>query len=198
MEKDPRLLDALDFILNSASEAEVEVVFKAVERRRADFMRMEGLGVIGPLQAAKGTQKMIEQSMGLSLDSIRDTVRGFVADMIVKEAPDIPQKDLDALLEAWIPEGGKPRAREPAEGEAADTGGIPPDALIAMIKQFMSYSTGSMSASEQTTLWESMDDWADKYWNAFPERIRRLISACLKGRLDPEVFWKAVMSEIGI
>lgn len=260
MAHDPKLVAALDYILNDAGEAEIDVILKAAERRRADIARLGGLGGFSPASLAHQTNQAIQSQLGMSMDAIRNTVKDYIVGMIRKEYPEITDADLAALLDAFVPEPGKPKkkrsappsapipgtaaaaagAGEPAgtpgaggngfvdalgnrhdvgrqgaertagrgdvpagTGEspgapAIDTGGIPPDALLYMVRMFMEYSSGAMPPSKQAELWDQIPGWYDKYWASFPEEIRALVTACLKGQIEPDVFWKAVLSALGL
>jgi hypothetical protein len=200
MDRDPRLLAALDFILNDAGEAEIEVLLKAIERRSSDMARLGGLGGYSPASIAKKTSEAIGEQFGMSMDAIRGTVRGFVTDMILKEVPGIPEADLKALLEAYVPDpGAGPKEKaDVINADGVTSGGVPPDVILAMVRLFMEYSTGAMPPSRQAELWNQTPGWYDTYWEAFPDPVRQLITACLKGKITPEVFWTALFSALGL
>lgn len=186
----------LDYILNKADEAEFEVIMKACERRAKDnsFARVNGMG---PLGNAKQLAASVEKQMGYSLDGIRGTVRGYVAEMIRREAPDISEADLNALLEAYVPDPAKAQAAE-AKRKTEKASSIPPEVLLQMVTQFVEYSSGEMAPSRQQSLWEQMPRWQDEYWETFSPEIKALIKGYLEGKLDGDSFTTAVLSILGL
>jgi hypothetical protein len=76
--------------------------------------------------------------------------------------------------------------------------GLPPPAVVMMVRDFMDFSLGSMLPSRQQELWEWMHDWKERYWSAFAPEIRTLVKARLEDRLDDERFWKALLSFLGL
>ncbi len=191
MEK-AELKDILDFIMNRADENEFDVIVKAVQRRQKDRHIYSKLGGMNPERAAKKMSADIQERFGSSMESMRGTIRGFMTDLIRKEAPEIPEADLAALVEAFATEGME---KASATGHSSS---LPPDALLTMIKQFIEYSTGQMKSSEQQFLWESMPRWQDEYWRSFPPQIKALVDGLLKGRIAAQEFWKAVYSILGL
>ena len=77
----------LDYILNKADDGEFEVIKKACARRTKDKSVYASIGGEGPSAMAKRMSKELEDGVGASMESIRGTVRGFIADMVRKEAP---------------------------------------------------------------------------------------------------------------
>jgi hypothetical protein len=180
----------LDYILNKASEAEFEVIAKACERRARDIKVFESLGGEGPNAMAKRMAAELERGVGATMENVRATVRNLVADIVRKEAPDIGRAELEAILEEYAPQKQTPRGQSVSP--------IPPEALLSMIRSFVEYSRGSMPPSRQRELWESAPRWQEEYWAAFPSEIKALIKAFLEGRIDDEVFGKAVLSILGL
>jgi len=62
--------------------------------------------------------------------------------------------------------------------------GIPPDAMHSMVLQFVAYSTGSMSVTEEASLREAVGDWTTAYWKKFPKEIQTLTRGFLAGEMD--------------
>jgi hypothetical protein len=176
--------------LNAASDEEFEVIVKAVQRRQKDRHLYSKIGGMNPGRAAKTMSADIQKRFGASMESIRGTVNGFVADIIRREAPQIPEEDLRSLLDMYAKQG----TQEAASGRAD----LPPEASLSMVKRFMAFSTGGMSASEQQYLWESMPRWQDEYWKSFSPEIKALIDGSLKGKIDADTFWSAVYSVLGL
>lgn len=185
------LKQALDFILNSADDGEFEVIVKAVQRRQKDNSLFSRFGGMRPEKMAKKMADELQEGMGM--DGIRQTVRGFVADLIRREAPEISEEELQSLVGMYERSGSNQGAGKGKQGP-----GLPPEAVLSMVKQFMDYSTGAMAASEQQYLWESMPRWQDEYWKAFDPEIKALIDGALKGKIESDAFWKAVYSVLGL
>ncbi len=186
-----KLRSVLDYILNEASEAEFEAIAKACERRRRDITLFAGLGGVNPGQAARNTAEAVEASMGASKEGIRDMVRGFVTDIIRKNAPEVTEDQLAELLDSYVPEPGAGKTRE-------DTAALPSDALLSMVKDFTDYSLGLMPPSAQQSLWERMPRWQEEYWRAFPPELKAFVKAFLEGRIDARTFWGAAYSVLGL
>jgi len=183
------LESALDFILNRADEAEFEVIEKACQRRRADRAALSPIGGLGPRAAAHQMAAQIENQMGCSVDSIRGMVKNYVADIIRQNAPEISEKDLNELLEAYTADPGKARKK---------TSPYPPEALLSMGRLFIEYSEGRMAPSRQQELWEDSPNWQEAYWNAFPPEMKALVKAYLQGKLDGDTFNTALLSFLGL
>jgi hypothetical protein len=185
------LKQALNFIMNSADDGEFEVIVKAVQRRQKDNSLFSQFGGMRPEKMAKKMAGELQD--GMNMEGIRQTVRGFVADIIRKEAPEISEEELQSLVGMYEQAG----VRE-SSGKGKKGADLPPDAVASMVKQFMDYSTGAMSASDQQFLWESMPRWQDEYWNAFDPELKALIDGALKGKIEGEAFWTAVYSILGL
>lgn len=185
----------LDYILNRADEGEFEVIMKACERRAKDhsFGKVNGMG---PLGNARQMAENFQNQLGYSLDGIRDMVRDYVAEMIRQKAPEVSEAELEALLEAYVPDPSRADSRETeyAPGESR----IPPAALLEMVTQFVEYSSGGMAPSRQKALWEQMPRWQDEYWAAFSPDIKALIKGYLEGKLDGDSFTTAILSILGL
>jgi len=186
------LRSVLDYILNQASEDEFEAIVKACERRRRDLTLFASIGGVNPERAAHNAAEAVESSMGASMDGIRDMIRGFVADIIRKNAPEVTEEQLEELLAAYVPD---PKTRKAAP---AGSSPIPPDALLAMVRDFTDYSLGLMAPSAQQALWERMPRWQEEYWESFPPELKAFIKAFLESRIDAETFWGAVYSVLGL
>ncbi|HSV56582.1 MAG TPA: hypothetical protein VLH39_05670, partial [Magnetospirillaceae bacterium] len=106
------LRSVLDYILNKADRAEFEAIVKACERRRRDLTLFAGLGGVNPETAAKNAARAVEASMGASLEGVRTTVKGFVADIIRKNAPEVTEEQLAELLAAYVQDPAVPAPPE--------------------------------------------------------------------------------------
>jgi hypothetical protein len=182
----------LDFIMNRADEAEFEVIQKACERRMRDRSSFGKINGLGPAGAARKMAEDVQRQMGVSLEGVRSTVKSFVEDIIRKNAPEISEEELAALLDAYVPDPASAADRPHQQST------LPPDALVAMVRQFVEYSQGLMPPSKQRELWESMPRWQDEYWAAFPGEVKALIKAYLEGKIDSERFGTAILSVLGL
>ncbi|MEI6873768.1 MAG: hypothetical protein WCL50_01425, partial [Spirochaetota bacterium] len=107
------LESVLDFIMNRASEAEFEVLRKACERRLRDGGAFAAIGSSSSTAMAKRMAADVDGMMGSSLDSIRETMRGFVEDLVRKHAPEISDGQLDELVASYLPAKGPQDVRKP-------------------------------------------------------------------------------------
>jgi len=180
-----KLHAVIDFILNQADEREIEAISASIRRRQED-LKLPGPQNIGKMaqNMASNINRQVESSVG----QVRNIVKGAVADIIRKEAPELSEEQVDQLLKAWIPEEG--------EQQNSPDRGLPGDVLLTMIKQFIKYSTGSMSVAEQNSLAQEITDWPKKYWEKFPGEIQELLSKFLKGQLDSDAFWNSVQTQV--
>lgn len=187
--KDDRLYDVVDYILNRATEAELEVV-RAALKRRIEGGDVRGAMGLNPERLAHEAASSIEKQLGGSIDQMRGMVRKFAGDVIRREAPELDERQIQELLGQWVPE--KPTARK------RPTKSLPPEAVLSMLTQFVAYSTESMSVSQQLRLREEIPDWQRKYWEAFSPRLRSLVTLLLNGELDEQTFWERACGELGI
>lgn len=202
----------LHYILNEADDAELEVISKALERRKQDATRYAALGGFNPGAMAERMSASINQSLNESLESIRETVRDYVAEIIRKNAPDITDEELSVLLDHYVGYAEAEKAQHAGVNTSemhtaheigvvdydAQRTGLPPEAMLSMVRDFVEYSTGAMPPSKQKELWDWMASWKDNYWKVFPDTIKALIKALLEGRLDADEFWRAVVSFLGL
>jgi hypothetical protein len=184
----------LDYILNKADAEEFKVISKACERRTRDRTAFASLGGQGTGAMARRMASELEKGVGASMESVRATVRGFVEDIIRKNAPEITEEQLADLLDEYAPEPGKAKARAPDQAAPA----IPPDALLGMVRSFVEYSEGRMPPSRQQELWEGDQRWQDRYWAVFPADVKALVKAYLEGQLDGDTFGTALLSVLGL
>ena len=175
-----RIYPVLDYILNHADADDLAAIHEALKRRE----EQRGYGGMDIKNVAKETSRGIEGQIGGSLDSIRDMIRKFAVEMIVKEAPDIPEEHLKKLIEAWIP----------TPGRTSDSGGIemPGDALMAMIQQFIAAATGRIPEKEKKALEKEFGDWEEIYWNRFPVPVRKSIRKYLHNEIEEDMFWQII------
>lgn len=184
----------LDFILNKASESEFDVIAKACERRIRDKTAFASLGGQGPGAMARRMADDLTTGVGATMESVRSTMKGFVTDIIRKNAPEISEEQLAALLDEYMPpEGSKKNLPEGNELSA-----IPAEALLGMVRSFVEYSEERMAPSRQKQLWDTNPRWQDEYWKAFPAEVKTIVKAYLEGRIDGDTFGTALLSLLGL
>jgi hypothetical protein len=175
---DPGLIQALDYILNRSDESSIEALAEAVVRRRRDFRAFNGMARPDPHRMAKEIAVQISSGVGLSLESMKDSVRDMAVRIIREHAPELSPKQVDELCRSWIPEtGGK-------EGAPA----VPRDMLACMVEQFVSFSRGAMRQTVDQDLRDEMGAWPERYWKAFPPVVRGIITDFLKDRITEKEF----------
>ncbi len=177
----------LDAILNRADFKDLEVLKAAMDRRAGDLNRVGG--GLDPRAQAGQMAKAIQAQIGGTKEELDTMVKGLVENLIRQKVPDIPPEHLTQLMEEWLPTtmGKTPRAKKST---------LPAEALASMIRDFVAYSTGAMTAVRQVAMNDDMPNWPQQYWNQFPERIRRLIKVFLDGKLPDDVFWEEVRATL--
>jgi hypothetical protein len=203
--KHSELMTVLDYVLNRCTIREIDALEAAVERRRKDLSANGGVISLDPARSAKAMGATVQSSVNASMDGIRNTFREFAANMLRKEAPELSQEQMEELIDAWIPKymsvDGKGHVTASSDGSApvslsryaglAKKGlinGIPPDAMYGMICQFVAYSGGTMSLSDEAGLREALGDWTAVYWKKFPREIQELVKLFLAGSLSGAEF----------
>ncbi len=169
-----------DYLKSATPEERKELnrLLKSREKKNLSDFKTQGLNMdVGSL--AKNMSKQINEQLGMADINIKKMAKDLVVQMALQHKPDITQKELAALVSHMVP--------EKKENDISKK--IPPDLLKSMIVQFITYSTGSMPEKEQSGLPEG---WAKKYWNAFSQDIRDLITMYLKNGIDNRNFWLAV------
>jgi hypothetical protein len=167
--------EMIEFILNRATRYELDLIAEALRRR---MERESSLGQLDFQYMARTMAEDLSKQMGIDSGNIHRMSRRLVADMVRDKIPNISEEELAALLDQWIP--GK---------KAARSSEIPREMLLAMITQFISYSTGEMSEEDKKKFPEG---WAGKYWDAFSPDIQRLVKSYLTEKISKDEFWKGI------
>jgi hypothetical protein len=170
-----KMFEVLDFILNHASFGELEVIQEALKRRRGS----RALGGLNPVGLAQRLAREVQGQLDASFD-IQQVSRKIVGDMIRQQEPNIKEEDLEVLLDIWLPSGARERQGPP-----------PPDVLITMISRYVSWKQGRLTEAEQQELGAG---WEEPCWQAFPDRVKLLITRFLKGETDEVSFWREIVS----
>jgi hypothetical protein len=189
MSPEDTLYTVLEFILNRATSAELEVIAEALKRRQQPG---RSLGGISPRGMAENVARQVRQQLGGMLD-VHAIARQIVTDLIRQKEPAISDEELGVLLNNWLPGSSGARADSSGGAEKETPAGIPPDTLITMVSQYVSARKGTLSEQEQAGLEEN---WQVRYWESFPRAIKADIRAHLNGRLGEVDFWQSVISSL--
>jgi hypothetical protein len=188
MMPDQELVRALDFILNRCNERDIEAIATAVVRRRRD------LALYGSMPAvpdARSLAREINSQFNIteSIEGLTKSVRDYAIRIIKQQAPELTDGQIEELTRAWIPaERSSASERGSASEQSSGDKAFPKDVLTSMINQFVSFSLGRMEEEENQALRKEMGPWPDKYWKAFPQVIRLLITDFLKDKIDESEF----------
>ena len=178
-ESDPLYL-VLDYILNKATSAQLEVIGEALKRRAADT---PGPASFSPRNMAQRLSRNIEQQLGASLD-VPQIARKIVRDLIRQKEPGIQDREIEVLLDNWLP-GTRQRSAAPE--------GLPPDALITMVATFLAAERGGLSTEEARDLPEG---WKERYWQSFPPAVQGAIDELRQGRISEPTFWETLIGRL--
>ncbi len=182
MSSEEPLYSILEFILNKASAAELEVIAEALKRRQGPG---KAFGGINPRSMAERMAKNVEQQLGGMLD-VHSISRQIVTDIVKQREPNISDEELEVLLEHWLP----------SAAEKSETGGqkaIPPDVLVTMVSQYLESEKGTLSRDQEKEL---PSDWRSRYRDSFPDHVRALIQAHLNGETNEVDFWKKLIASL--
>lgn len=180
------LQNIVDFILNQATPAELDVIQGALERRKGPDNPTNLRSMDFQSMAKKITGEMSSRFGIPGGDQIHKMTRNLVKNMILEKEPNISEHDLDALLDQWVPRPGQ----QGAHGGGGMEAEVPLEALVTMVEQFLTFSTGKMPPREDQELRKNMPEWPKRYWEIFSATTRTMISEFLKGGMSLETFWK--------
>jgi hypothetical protein len=171
----------LDDILNRCDVNSIEVVSAAVVRRRRDLAMFGGAtNIPDPQRMARELSGKI--NIGSSIEGLKQSVREMTVRIIRQEAPELSDEQVEELTRAWIPGEGE------SSGGSGSGSKLPSDLLGSMIDQFVSFSQGTMSKAEDKKLRDEMDSWPERYWKAFPQVVKSIITDYLKDKITEKEF----------
>jgi len=180
----------LIYIMNKKAEKIIEEFMRDAgpdEIRELEFLlkQRDGKGS-GPRRDHKGTMDLssmardtadaVRKQLGVTEKMIQETARNLVVSLARQYQPDITDRELSALLTEMLP-------------SFAASKKLPPDILLAMVEQFVEFSTGGMIPEDAG---ENPAEWIERYWREFPGDVRSLIRAYLNGESDSRVFWNGI------
>ena len=185
---DPGLLQALDYILNQSNETALDVLAEAVVRRRRNLTVFNAVGGLpDPQKMAKEITEKINTGIGSGIEGMRKSIQEMIIKILREHAPELNEKQINELCKAWLPDG---------IGEKGSS--LPPDVLLSMIEQFVSFSRGEMKESVDKNLREEMGGWPERYWNSFPPVIRQIISDYLKNKIEEKDYKSRITIALGL
>jgi len=186
---DPELVQTLDYILNRCDASSIEVLAEAVVRRRRDlsvFHAMGG-GIGDPGQMVKEITEKINTGIGSGMEGMRKSIQEMIVKILREHAPELTNSQINELCQAWLPDVVS-ETKSP----------LPPDVLLSMIEQFISFSHGEMKESVDKNLRKEMGAWPQRYWSAFPPVIRQIITDFLKNKTSEKEFKSKVVIALGL
>ena len=178
----------IEFILQHATKQELQFVGEAL-RRRMERESTLGMGQVDVNRMAREMAGNIEKQMGLGADTIGPMSRRLVADMIRIEQPGLSEGEIQRLVDQFVP--GSAGRKKPAAGGSS---GIPNDMLLAMITQFAAFGRGEMGEEEKRQFPEG---WYNKYWDAFPPEVQKLLKEYIHNRIGKNDFWRGIREYMG-
>jgi hypothetical protein len=185
MSVDDPLYYVIEFIMNKATSAELEVITEALKRRTTDA---KGFGGVSPRSMARNMAQSIQKQLGGSFD-LGNIARKIVGDLIRHKEPGISNEQLEILLNKWLP-GSARRQRAPGP-EQAQNQETPPDVLVSRITTYLEAELGALDEREAGELPEG---WKAQYWESFPPAVRSLIGQRLQGKIDEVTFWEQLVA----
>jgi len=186
---DQGLLQALDYILNHSDGASVDVIAEAVTRRRRDLTVFEAIGEIpNPEKMAKEISASLGDSTKKIMDGMKSSIHEMIVRLLREHAPELNESQIDELCEAWMPSHS---------GKNKNDKSLPPDVLLSMVEQFVSFSHGNMSKSVDKELRDELGAWPERYWNSFPTVIRQIIKDYLGNKITEKEYKNKILIAIG-
>lgn len=180
------LIQALDYILNHSDTASIEVLAQAIARRQRDISLFNAAGGIpDPDKMAKDITGKIDASIYAGLGGMKDTIREMIVRIAKEHAPELSDSQINELCDSWIPASEKKNQ-------------FSPDILLSMIEQFIAFSGGEMNEAVDRNLREEMGAWPQRYWNAFPAAVKRIITDYLKNKITEKEFKSKILLALGL
>jgi hypothetical protein len=187
---DSGLVQTLDYILNKSDVASIEVLAEAVVRRRRDLMLFDTVGNMpDPQRMSKEITEKINAGIGSGVESMKKSVQEMILKILKEHAPELNEKQRNELCKAWMPDG---------IGKNTSDNALPPDVLLSMIEQFISFSHGEMKESVDKSLRDKMGAWPERYWNGFPPVVRQIITEYLKNKTTDKEFKSKICIALGL
>jgi len=163
----------LEEFMSRASGEEANFLLSELKKLR----KKQGVfSQINLTESARDIASVIESRFSLDSGSIHRSARTILANMLRDRIPGISDRDIEILLNLWVPDGNK-KSR------------LPLDMLHVMVQHFVAHGLGRFS---QEDLKEFPEGWEKKYWEAFPAAVQALISRVLKREIGEDLFWQEI------
>ena len=186
---DSALLQALDYILNQSDETSIEVISEAVVRRKHSLTVFSALGdLVDPAKMAKEVSASLGGSTEKIIKGMKQSIKEMIVRILHEHAPELNDRQIEELCNSWLP------GKENKENSAS----LPSDVLLSMVEQFVSFSQGSMSESADKSLREQMGAWPQRYWKAFPQVVRQIITDYLKNKITEKDYKSKILLAVGL
>ncbi len=197
---DDQLYSIVEYILNIAEPAELEVVQAALQKRIADDRKGGPVLGLNPAKLASESTGRINRQLEDSKKMVTGMAVDFAANIIRQNAPELSEAQVQELVAGFMPEmaGGAPAGKKAVPGAGRNDASLPSGMIIQMVIQFLDYSEGAMSAAEQVQLEQEIPAWKEKYWKSFPGQVQKLISLYLNGDIDRQRFDAHVYEVLGL
>jgi len=181
------LVKTLDYILNRCNERDIEAIAAAVIRRRRD------IALFGSMPVAPDPRRLAEElnsqlNIEGTIEGLKNSVRDYAIRIIKQQAPELTERQIEELTRAWIPEAKSAGSGKKSGADSPQENALPRNVLASMVDQFVSFSLGRMEEEEDKALRKEMGPWPDKYWKAFPQVVRLIITDFLKGEMGESDF----------
>jgi len=191
---DPRLLQVLDYILNESDEAEIDVLAEAVVKRRRNLSFFNAVGNIpDPEQIAKEISAGLGSSTAQIMEGMRLSIHEMIVRLISEHAPELSAAQINELCQAWMPSTTITK-----KTKSVKNGDLPPDVILSMLEQFISFSRGTMQEAVDNDLRGKMGAWPERYWKAFPPVIRQITTDFLKDKITEKDFKTKITLALGL
>jgi hypothetical protein len=175
---DTQLIQALDYILNRSDEASIEVLAEAIVRRRREIYLTGGaLDLPDPQTVARELTGQLKAGVGASIETLKRSVWEMTIRIIREQAPELTDRQIEELCRAWLPGGNEDPETQP-----------PRDLLASMIAQFVAFSRGTLHETVDESLRKELGAWPERYWKAFPQVVRLIITDFLKDKISEAEF----------
>jgi hypothetical protein len=174
MDEKEAIKKAIDDFFATASEEELLELQTLLEKKKSGN---KILGKIDVNSIANKFSTEIKERMGLTTEQINRTARSAVRQMMYQYDPNIPEEQINVLLDQWVPDRNSKKFK------------VSPDIMRTMISQFVAYGRGELTDDHLKSFPEG---WAKKYWSNFPVSIQKIVDAYIKDRINRNDFWEAV------
>ena len=153
-------------------------------------------------KTSKNLSKTVSNSINTSISGLQESLKDFAWDLVRKENPNLTEDELNHIVDAMIPDILATKKQSSAadvikSGKSlvvdGKVNGVPVDAMLDMVLQFISFSNGTLPPEQERALCNALGDWSRSYWQSFPESLQSLIRSYLKNEISSDVFQQALL-----